>query len=119
MNVTRTAVTLRDQATLDSIVRASNPFTDTLAGLEKAARPGERETIQEIRAAEDQIVRTVEQIAHLIRNGEADEAMTVHLNEGYPLYREIAKLVTRVVRAEEEGMEELRQNVEATNRRAV
>jgi PAS domain S-box-containing protein len=119
MNFTRNALLLRDAATIESILRESNRFDDTLASLEGAAPPGERETILRIRAAQDQVVTTVAHIASLIRDGKHDEAMTVHLDEGYPLYREIATLVTRVVQTEEAGMGQLRQNVEAANHRAL
>jgi signal transduction histidine kinase len=119
MNVMRNAVTLRDEATIEGILREKNRFADTLARLEGAAPPGEREAIQRIRAAEDQMLKTVAQIISLIRDGKADEAMALHLNEGYPLYREIATLVTRVVRTEEAGMGRLRQSVETENRHAL
>jgi len=119
MNFTRNALILRDEATIESILRENNRFHDTLARLEGAARPGELETIQRIRAAQDQVMTTVAHVATLIRDGKHDEAMTVHLSEGYPLYREIATLVTRVVRTEEAGMGELRQNVESANHRAL
>jgi signal transduction histidine kinase len=119
MNVTRNAVVLRDVAPIEGILRENARFTDTLVRLEGAASPGERATILEIRAAEDKVRATVAHIAHLIREGNADEAMEFHLNEGYPLYREIAALVTRVVAAEEAGMHELRRNVEAANHHAV
>jgi signal transduction histidine kinase len=62
---------------------------------------------------------TVARIVALIRDDKADEAMALHLNEGYPLYREIATLVTRAVRAEEAGMGQLREGVETTYRRAL
>jgi signal transduction histidine kinase len=119
MNVTRNAVVLRDVAPIAGILRENTRFTDTLIRLEGAAPPGQRDMVQQIRAAEDKVRATVAHIAHLIREGNADEAMEFHLNEGYPLYREIAALVTRVVRGEEAGMGELRQNVEAANRQAL
>jgi len=87
--------------------------------LERAGPPGQRETIQHLREAQDQVMATVANMAGLIREGKADEAMTLHLNEGYPLYREIATLVTRAVRTEETGMAQLREGVEATYRRAL
>jgi signal transduction histidine kinase len=119
MNVIRNAVVLRDEATLVGILHDAERFADTLARLEEAASPVERETIAKIRAAERQLIKTVEEIRSLIRADKADEAMTVHLNESQPRYREIATLVTRVVRSEEAGMDRLRRNVEASNRRAV
>jgi len=119
MNVTRNALTLRDEAAIESILREKNRFADTLARLEAAASPGEREAIHRIRAAEDEMLSTLAQVAHLIRDGKPDEAMALHLNEGYPQYREIATLVTRVVRSEEAGMGRLRQSVEAANHQAL
>ena len=62
---------------------------------------------------------TVTRIAALLRDGKADEAMALHLDEGYPLYREIATLVTQAVRNEEAGMVRLRESLEATERRAL
>jgi signal transduction histidine kinase len=119
MNFTRNALLLRDDATIEGILREKNRFDDTLARLEGAAPPGEREAIQRIRAVQEQVLTTVARIASLNRDGKLDEAMALHLNEGYPLYREIATLVTRVVRSEEAGMGRLRQNVEAANRQAL
>jgi len=52
-----------------------------------------------------------EGLAALIRENKADEAMSLHLNEGYPQYREIATLVTRAVRNEEAEMGRLREGL--------
>ena len=119
MNVIRNALTLKDEATLVGILHDEERFADTLARLEEAASPAERETINSIRVAERQLIRTVEEVRSLVRADKADEAMSLHLTEGQPRYREIATLVTRVVRSEEAGMERLRQSVEASNQRAV
>jgi signal transduction histidine kinase len=119
MTFTRNALMLRDEATIESILREKSRFDETLARLEGAAPSGERETIQRIRAAQDQLLATVARIANLNRDGKLDEAMALHLNEGYPLYREIATLVTRVVQTEEAGMARLLQSVEAVNHRAL
>jgi signal transduction histidine kinase len=119
MNVIRNALVLRDEATLVGILHDQERFADTLARLEEAASPVERETIEKIRAAERQLLKTVEEIRGLVRADKADEAMALHLNESQPRYREIATLITRVVRSEEAGMAQLRQNVEASNRRTV
>ena len=119
MNVIRNALTLRDEATLVGILHDEERFADTLARLERAASPAERETITRIRVAERQLIKTVEEIRSLVRADKAEEAMSLHLTEGQPQYREIATLVTRVVRSEEAGMDRLRQSVEASNQRAV
>jgi PAS domain S-box-containing protein len=119
MDVTRNALLLRDDAAIESILRDKGRFDDALARLEEAAPPGERETIARLRAAQAEALATVGQVAGLIREGKHDEAMALHLGEGQPRYREITALVTRVVRAEEAGMGQLRQSVEAANRRAL
>src|SRR6185503_15299852 len=75
MNVTRNALILRDEGTIEGILREGNRSTDTLARLEGAAPPGERETIQRIRAAENQVATTVAQMARLIQEGKIDDAM--------------------------------------------
>jgi len=119
MTFTRNALLVRDDATIESIFRESNRFRDTFDRLEAAAPPDQRETIQRLRNTQDKVMATVARIAALIREDKADEAMDLHLSEGYPLYREIAMLVTRAVRNEEAGMGQLREGVEATYRRAL
>jgi signal transduction histidine kinase len=119
MSFTRNALLLRDDATIESMFRENNRFRDTFDRLEAAAPPEQRETIQRLRNTQDKVMATVARIAALIREDKADEAMDLHLSEGYPLYREIATLVTRAVRNEEAGMGQLRAGVEATYRRAL
>jgi len=119
MNVIRTAITLGDEATFVGILHDEQRFADRLARLAEAASPAERQTIEKIRAAEGQLLKTVEDIRSLVRENKADEALSLHLNESQPQYRQIATLVTRVVRSEETGMVGLRQSVEASYRRAL
>jgi signal transduction histidine kinase len=119
MSFTRNALLLRDDATIESMFRENNRFRDTFDRLEAAAPPDQRETIQRLRTTQDKVMATVARIAALIREDKADEAMDLHLSEGYPLYREIATLVTRAVRNEEAGMGQLREGVETTYRRAL
>jgi signal transduction histidine kinase len=119
MTFTRNALLVRDDATIESIFRENNRFRDTFDRLEAAAPAAQRETIQRLRNTQDKVMATVARIAALIREDKADEAMDLHLSEGYPLYREIATLVTRAVRNEEAGMGRLREGVETTYRRAL
>jgi signal transduction histidine kinase len=119
MTFTRNALLVRDDATIESIFRENNRFRGTFDRLEAAAPPDQRETIQRLRNTQDKVMATVARIATLIREDKGDEAMDLHLSEGYPLYREIATLVTRAVRNEEAGMGQLREGVEATYRRAL
>jgi len=104
MNFIRNAVLLRDEVTIESILRESDRFGNTLAVLDRSAASEEKEAIQRIREVHTQVLSTVGAVATLIRAGKVDEAMTLHLNESQPLYREVTSLVTRVVQSEEAGM---------------
>ena len=119
LDATRNAVTLRDVGGIEDILSDTNRFTDRLARIEGAASPGAREAIDRIRADEDKVRATISHIAHLLREGSADEAMDLHLTEGIPLYREIGRLVTRVVQAEESEMERLRESARGATRQAM
>jgi signal transduction histidine kinase len=119
MNVIKNALALRDEATLVGILHDEQRFAAPLARLAEAASPVERETITKIGAAERRLLKTVEDIRGLVRDNRADEALTLHLSESEPRYREIATLVTRVVRSEEAGMAGLRQNVDTSYRRTL
>ena len=119
MRFTAMALLLRDEATIASILRENNRFNDTLARIEGAAPAHERELIQRIRSAQDEVLTTVADIANLIRDGKVEEAMALQLNGGYPLYQRIQGLVTQVVKAEEDEMGRLRSSVVAAHRRAV
>jgi signal transduction histidine kinase len=119
MNFTRNALLLRDDATIESVFRENKRFQDTFDRLEVGASTEQRETIGSIRSTQNKIMATMVRIVALIREDKGDEAMALHLDESYPLYREIATLVTRAVRLEEAGMGRLREGVEATYRRAL
>jgi GAF domain-containing protein/DNA-binding response OmpR family regulator/CHASE3 domain sensor protein/anti-sigma regulatory factor (Ser/Thr protein kinase) len=119
MTFTRNAVLLRDDATIQSILRERHRFDDTFGRLERPpAPPGQREMIQSIRTVHDQVMATVGRMSALIREDKTDEAMALHLEEGLPRYREITTLVARAVRNEEAEMGRLREGLEATSRHA-
>jgi signal transduction histidine kinase len=118
MNFTAMALLLRDEATIAKILRENNRFNSTLASIEEAASPEERETIQRIRLAQEQVLLTVADIANLIRDRSFDEAMALQLGSGYPMYERIAELVDQIVRTEQAEMERLRASVAAAHRRA-
>jgi len=119
MSFMRNALLVRDDATIESMFRENNRFHHTFNRLEAAAPPDQRATIQQLRNTQDKVMATVVRIAELIREDKTDEAMALHLNDGYPLHREIATLVTRAVRNEEAGMGQLREGVQSTYRRAL
>jgi len=119
MNVIRNAVLVRDEVTMESVLRQSDRFSETLGVLERAAPPDEQQTIQRIREVNTQVLSTVGEVARLTRSGKVEEAMALHLNESDPLYREISTLVTRIVQTEEVGMDRLRPSVAAASREAL
>jgi signal transduction histidine kinase len=119
MNFTAMALLLRGETTVAGILRENNRFNDTLARIEEAAPQDEREQIQQIRAAQQEVMTTVADIADLVRDGKVDEAMALQLNKGYPLYLQIGGLVSQIVKAEQGKMDRLRSNVAAANRETM
>jgi signal transduction histidine kinase len=119
MNFIAVALLLKDENTIANFLRENNRFNDMLARLEEAAPLEEEQLIQRIRTAQDEILTTVADIANLIRDGKVDEAMTLQLNNGYPQYQQIERLVNQVVKTEEDKMGTLGRIVTAAHRRAL
>ncbi len=119
MHFTALSLLLRQEGTVARILRENNRFNDTLAKLEGAARPAERELIQQIRARQDEAMNTVADIANAIRDGRLDEAGASLLGREDRLYQEIEILVSGLVAAEHARMASLRGSVEATNQRSL
>jgi signal transduction histidine kinase len=116
-----TALTLlrRNAATVEQILRESNRFNDTLARLEAAAPPDERDLIRRIRTAQEEAMGVVADIANLLREGRDQAALDAMLGRQDPLSRDIAGLVASLVAAEQARMTALRASVDAANRRAL
>jgi len=119
MNFTSMALIQKDEATIARILRENNRFNNTLARIEEAAPAEERELIQRIRAAQEEAMNTVADIANLVRDGKLDEAMELQLDREFPLYVQIEQLVNQVVKIEHEKMESFRRSVAAENQRAL
>ena len=119
MNFTAMALLLKDETTVENILRENNRFSNTLASLEKAAQPEEVELIQRIRTAQGEALTTVADIANLVRDGKIDDAMRLQLSKEYPLYRQIEGLVNQLVQREREKMDRLRASVAAANRNTL
>jgi signal transduction histidine kinase len=117
MNFTAMALLLRDEATVEKILRENNRFNNALALIAEAAIPEEQEVIQRIRVAQGEALTAVADIANLLRDGKVDEAMRLQQSKGYPLYEQIAGLVDQVVILEQSRMIGLRANVAAASRR--
>jgi signal transduction histidine kinase len=117
MNFTAMALLLRDEATVEKILRENNRFNNTLGLIAEAAMPEEQNVIQRIRVAQGEALTAVADIANLLRDGKVQEAMSLQLSKGYPLYERIAGLVDLVVIAEQSKMIGLRADVAAATRR--
>jgi signal transduction histidine kinase len=119
MSFTAMALLLREETTVENILRENNRFNNTLARLEKAAQPEEVQLIQRIRSAQGEALTTVADIANLVRDGKVDDAMRLQLNTEYPLYLQIEALVNQLVQREREKMDRLRASVAAANKNTV
>ena len=117
MNFTAMALLVRDEATVEKILRENNRFNNTLGLIAEAAVPEEQDVIQRIRVAQGEALTAVADIANLLRDGKVNEAMTLQTSKGYPLYEQIAGLVDQIVLAEQSKMTGLRANVAAETRR--
>jgi len=117
MNFTAMALLLKDEATVAKILRANNRFNNFLALIAEAAMAEEQGVIERIRAAQETVLTAVADIANLLRDGKASEAMTLQQSKGYPLYEQIAGLVDQVVASEQSKMAGLRADVAAAARR--
>jgi signal transduction histidine kinase len=119
MHFTALALMLRQEGMVARILRENNRFNDTLAKLEGAARPAERELIQQIRARQDEAMNVVADIANAIRDGRLDEARAALLGREDRIYQAIEMLVGGLVEAEHARMASLRGSVEATNQKSL
>jgi signal transduction histidine kinase len=117
MNFTAMALLLKDQGTVEKILRENNRFNNTLGLIAEAAMPEEHDVIQRIRTAQGEALTAVADIANLLRDGKANEAMSLQQSKGYPLYEKIAGLVDQIVAAEQSKMAGLRANVAAATQR--
>ncbi len=119
MHLTAMALLVPAETRLAEILRQNNRFNDTLARLEAAAPDEERALIRDIRAAQDDAMAVVADIANSIRDRRMDEAVTALRDREEPLRGEIEGLVGRLVAAEQVRMTTLRESVEAANRRSL
>jgi signal transduction histidine kinase len=117
MNFTAMALLVRDEETVEKILRENNRFNNTLALIAEAAVPEEQEVIDRIRAAQGEALTAVADIANLLRDGRVNEAMALQTAKGYPLYEKIAGLVDQIVTAEQSKMAGLRASVNAATQR--
>jgi len=118
MHYTAMALVRQDEAAVSQILRENNRFNDTLGRIEAAAPSDERALIEQIRAAQDDAMAVVADIANSIREGKVDDARHALTTREEPLYRTIDGLVRRVVSAEQARMGSLRASAIAADRRS-
>ena len=119
MNFTAIALSLRSEDAIGKILRENNRFNNKLAQIEEAATLVERELIENIRLAQDELLTTVADIANLLRDEKIDDARRLHINSGQPLYDQIDMLVHQIVKIENDEMMKVRDTVSAAYRRAM
>ena len=119
MNFTALALLLRDEASVERILRENNRFNDTLARIEAVGTAEERDLIQQIRARQGDVMDAVADIANAIRDGRLDEAKAGLLGRQERAYQEIEALVGRLVQVENGHMLSLKQAVERANTRSI
>jgi signal transduction histidine kinase len=118
MHFTAMALVRQDEVAVAQILRENNRFNDTLARIEAAAPPDERALIEQIRAAQDDAMAVVADIANFIREGKVAEARHALTTREEPLYRTIDGLVRQVVATEQARMGSLRASAIAADRRS-
>ena len=118
MHYTAMALVRQDETAVAQILRANNRFNDTLGRIEEAAPPDERALIEQIRAAQDDAMAVVADIANFIREGKVAEARHALTTREEPLYGTIDGLVRQVVATEETRMGHLRASALAADRRS-
>ncbi len=89
MHYTAMALVRQDEAAVAQILRENNRFNDTLARIEAAAPPDERTLIEQIRAAQEDAMAVVADIADFIREGKVDDARHALTTREEPLYLKI------------------------------
>jgi len=113
MHFTSMALLAQSEDSVSLILRENNRFNDTLARLETAAPPEERTLIQAIRAAQDDAMATVADIANAVRDRRMGDAMMALQTRQEPIHQRIENLVATLVVAEEARMASLRSSIAA------
>jgi signal transduction histidine kinase len=119
MHLTGMALLVRNETAVANILKENNRFNNTLARIEEAAVPAEREIIQKIRVAQEEAMTVVADIANLVRDGKVAAATELQLTREDPLYRSIDGLVGEIAQHENGRMAALRASIDAANRRSL
>ncbi|MBT2301516.1 HAMP domain-containing protein [Variovorax paradoxus] len=119
MHFTALALLSKDEAAIRRILRENNRFNETLAKLDIAGPAGEKGLIGQIRSFQDDAMSVIADIANAIRDDKLDDITGELLRREERLDAEIASRMGQLVDAEQNRMAQLRDNVEAANRRSL
>ena len=119
MHLTAMALLVRDEAAIASILRENNRFNEALGRLEEAVEEPERIVIQKVRAAQEEAMAVVADIANLVRDSKIEAATRLHGSREDPLYRSIDALVSQMVQQENARMVRLRDGLHAALERSL
>ena len=119
MHYTGLALLERGDGVIAPILRENNRFNDTLERVEAAAPKDERELIRTIRAAQDDAMAVVADIANALRDNRTGTDLTALQRREMSLYGAIQTSVQRLVAMEESRMTALRGILQAANRRSL
>ena len=118
MHFTDLALLSQDEVAIGKILRENNRFNDRLAKVE-AAGTAEAALVEQIRATQDEAMAVVADIANAIRDGKLGTATGTLLHRQERLDSEITAQVGRLVAAQQDRMDRLRDSVTAANRRSL
>ncbi len=118
MHFTDLALLSQDEVAIGKILRENNRFNDRLAKVE-AAGTAEPALVERIRTTQDEAMAVVADIANAIRDGKLGTATGTLLRRQERLDGEITTQVGRLVAAQQDRMDRLRESVTATNRRSL
>jgi signal transduction histidine kinase len=118
MHFTDLALLSQDEVAIGKILRENNRFNDRLAKVE-AAGTAEPALVERIRTTQDEAMAVVADIANAIRDGKLGTATGTLLHRQERLDGEITAEVGRLVAAQQDRMDRLRESVTATNRRSL
>jgi len=118
MHFTDLALLSQDEVAIAKILRENNRFNDRLAKVEVAGTANAA-LVEQIRATQDEAMAVVADIANAIRDGKLGTATGTLLHRQERLDGEITERVGRLVEAQQDRMDRLRDSVTAANRRSL
>jgi signal transduction histidine kinase len=119
MHFTALALLSKDEAAIKRILRENNRFNETLAKLNTATSAGQKNLINQIRAAQDDAMDVMADIANAIRDGKLENITGELLKRQEQLDEQIALRMGELVGGEQSRMTRLRDSVNDANRRSL